>query len=201
MRIFQILEIKKISIEGNSIDLGATNSPNNITHYFDKNSGNIVYLDKFKKNDDIQNIDLERHPNIIEKKFKNVFLMNVLEHIKQYNNCLKTSYDFLDENSNFYGTTPFIFKIHPSPNDYYRFTSQLIEESLHEIGFKEIKVLTLGTGIFVCFYSMIFDFTKKIPFLNIFLFSFFLLIDKFIKYFSPNFKKNYPCGYFFSAKR
>lgn len=195
------MEVKKISIEGNSIDLGATNSPNNITHYFYKNNGNIVYSDKFKKKNDIQNIDLESYPNFIEKKFKNVFLMNVLEHVKQYNSCLKTSYDFMDENSNFYGTTPFIFSIHPSPNDYFRFTSQLIEESLHEIGFKEIKVLTLGTGIFVCFYSMIFGFTKKIPFINIFLFSFFLLIDKFIKYFTPNFKKNYPLGYFFSAKK
>ena len=162
---------------------------------------NIVYLDKFKKNNDIQIIDLEKYPNIIEKKFKNVFLMNVLEHIKKYNNCLKNSYDFLDENSNLYGTTPFIFKIHPSPNDYFRFTGQLIEESLFEIGFKEIKVLTLGTGISVCFYSMIFEFTKKIPFLNIFLFPFFLLIDKFIEYFTPNFKNNYPLGYFFYAKK
>ncbi len=195
------MQVKKISIEGNSIDLGATNSSNNITHYFYKNNTKIVYLDKFKKNNDILSIDLEKYPNIIEKKFKNVFLMNVLEHIKQYKNCLKTSYDFLDENSNFYGTTPFIFKIHPSPNDYFRFTGQLIEESLLEIGFQEIKVVTLGTGIFVCFYSMIFGFTKKIPFLNIFLFSFCLLIDKFIECYTENFKKIYPLGFFFSAKK
>jgi len=201
LRIYQILEVKKIFIEGDSLDLGATDSPNNITHFFYKNNGKIIYLDKFTENNDFKKVDLEKYPNIIEKQFNNVFLMNVLEHIKEYKNCLKNCFGFLEKNSNFYGTTPFIFGIHPSPNDYFRFTGQLIEESLVEVGFKDIKVKILGTGIFVCFYSMIFSFTKKIPFINIFLFSIFLFVDKIIEYITPNFKKNYPLGYFFSAKK
>ena len=201
LRIYQILEVKKIFIEGDSLDLGATDSPNNITHFFYKNNGKIIYLDKFIENNTFEKVDLEKYPNIIEKQFNNVFLMNVLEHIKEYKNCLKNCSSFLKKNSNFYGTTPFFFGIHPSPNDYFRFTDQLIEESLVEVGFKDIKVKILGTGIFVCFYSMIFSFTKKIPIVNIFLFSIFLFVDKIIEYITPNFKKNYPLGYFFSAKK
>jgi|TARA_B110000238_G_C16063312_1_gene411551 hypothetical protein len=201
LRIYQILEIKKISIEGDSMDLGATNSPNNITNFFYKNNGKIIYFDKFKKDKDVIQIDLEKYPNLVEKQFKNVFLMNVLEHIKEYKNCLRNVHSLLGKNSNFYGTTPFHFRIHPSPNDYFRFTGQLIEENLIEIGFKEVKVIALGTGIFVCFYTMIYLFTKKIPFINLFLFFICLFIDKIIEYIKPDIKKIYPLGYFFSAKK
>jgi hypothetical protein len=201
LRIYQILEIKKISIEGDSMDLGATNSPNNITNFFYKNKGKIIYFDKFKKDKDVIQIDLEKYPNLVEKQFKNVFLMNVLEHIKEYKNCLRNVHSLLGKNSNFYGTTPFHFRIHPSPNDYFRFTGQLIEENLIEIGFKEVKVIALGTGIFVCFYTMIYLFTKKIPFINLFLFFICLFIDKIIEYIKPDIKKIYPLGYFFSAKK
>lgn len=195
------MEIKKISIEGDSMDLGATNSPNNITNFFYKNNGKIIYFDKFKKDKDVIQIDLEKYPNLVEKQFKNVFLMNVLEHIKEYKNCLRNVHSLLGKNSNFYGTTPFHFRIHPSPNDYFRFTGQLIEENLIEIGFKEVKVIALGTGIFVCFYTMIYLFTKKIPFINLFLFFICLFIDKIIEYIKPDIKKIYPLGYFFSAKK
>jgi len=195
------LEIKKISIEGDSIDLGATKSPNNITNFFLKNSGQIIYFDKYKNDKDVMQIDLEKYPNFIEKQFKNVFLMNVLEHIKEYKNCLRNVHSLLGKNSNFYGTTPFFFRIHPSPNDYFRFTGQLIEENLIELGFKDVKVITLGTGIFVCFYAMIYSYTKKIPFINLFLFFICIFFDKMIEYIKPNFKENYALGYFFLGKK
>jgi hypothetical protein len=201
LRIYQILEVKQISLEGDSIDLGATDSPNNITHFFYRNNGKITYFDKFKKDKEVIQIDLEKYPNFVEKKFKNVFLMNVLEHIKDYKNCLKNVHSLLDKNSNFYGTTPFLFRVHPSPNDYFRFTEQLIEENLTELNFKDVKVIALGTGIFSCLYTMIFLFTKKIPFINLFLFLICLFFDKIIEYFKPNIKKIYPLGYFFSAKK
>ena len=104
------MEIKKISIEGDSIDLGATKSPNNITNFFLKNSGQIIYFDKYKNDKDVMQIDLEKYPNFIEKQFKNVFLMNVLEHIKEYKNCLRNVHSLLGKNSNFYGTTPFFLE-------------------------------------------------------------------------------------------
>jgi len=195
------LEVKKISIEGDSIDLGATNSSNNITNFFYRNNGKIIYFDKFKKDKEVIQIDLEKYPNLVEKQFKNVFLMNVLEHIKEYKNCLRNVHSLLGKNSNFYGTTPFLFRIHPSPNDYFRFTGQLIEENLIELDFKDVKVIALGTGIFVCFYTMIYLSTKKIPFINLFLFFICLFIDKIIECIKPDIKKIYPLGYFFSAKK
>ena len=70
------------------------------------------------------------------------------------------------------GTVPFIFKIHNSPNDYFRFTKQLLVEELEDREFKEIKVINLGYGPFTNFYSSISDYFMQImPLLNIFLIS------------------------------
>ena len=49
--------------------------------------------------------------------------MNVLEHIKNINNCFKSINDILDDDGIIYGSVPFLFHIHKSPNDYYRYTT------------------------------------------------------------------------------
>jgi len=200
LRISQILEIKKISLKGSSLDVGSVHSLTNVTNYL--NVKKIFYLSKFSKNKKDIKIDLEVYPNFIKKKFNNIFLMNVLEHIKNTKNCLKNSYHFLKFGGKLFGSTPFIFKIHPSPNDYYRFTKQYLEEILVEVGFKNVKVFVLKGGIFSCFYSLIFDSTKKIPFLNIFLISICLIFDKLTYIFlTKNIKETTPIGYFFTAEK
>ena len=68
--------------------------------------------------------------------------------------------------------------------------------------FKNVKVFVLKGGIFSCFYSLIFDSTKKIPFLNILLISICLIFDKLTYIFlTKNIKEITPIGYFFTAEK
>jgi hypothetical protein len=201
LRISQILEIKKINPIGSCLDVGSSYSLTNVTNYL-RTKKKIYYLNNFSKyNDDIK-INLEIYSNYKKKKFKNIFLMNVLEHIKNTKNCLKNCYSFLEKGGKLFGSTPFIFQIHPSPNDYFRFTKSYLEEILAELGFKNIKVFSLQGGIFSCFYTLVFNTTKKIPLLNIFLLSLCLSLDKFIYlFFTKNQREIIPIGYFFIAKK
>ena len=57
LRILQILETAKIIINGTILDLGANANENNITNFLNKNA-NIIYADKFPKNNSLF-IDLE----------------------------------------------------------------------------------------------------------------------------------------------
>ena len=200
MRIFQILEIAQLKIEGTFLDLGSSESPHNISNYI-KNNLSRIYANKINNNNENLEIDLEDYPNKINQKFDNILLMNVLEHIKNYHNCFKNVKDLLKDNGILYGSTPFIFYIHPSPNDYFRYTKQFLEEYISQNGFNEIKVKVLGTGIFCCIYALLFNFTRKIPFLNIIIFPIVLLLDKIINLFSKNAKSSNPLGYFFVAKK
>ena len=200
MRIFQILEIQKLEINSDFLDLGSTQSETNVSNYV-KNKDLRTYANL---NTNIKNqnfINLETYPNDIKKKFKTIFLMNVLEHIKSINNCFRNINDILDEEGVIYGSTPFLFHIHKSPNDYFRYTQQFLEEFLKENGFKFIEVKVLGTGVFCNMYSSLFNLTKKIPLLNIIIFPTAIILDKILGIFLRNLKNINPLGYFFIAKK
>ena len=195
----QILEASKTELSGTVLDLGGNDFTHNISNYF---RGNYViqFADKFPKNEKVIKLDLEID-NSLKDKFDNICLMNVLEHIKNYKNVINICSKSLNINGSIIGSVPFLFKIHYSPNDYFRFTEQLLKEEFADQGFKKIKIKKLGEGIFTNFYSSIFDYTKKIPLLNIFLLTFFLILDKIIFFISKNYVKKYPLGYFFIATK
>jgi hypothetical protein len=94
-----------------------------------------------------------------------------------------------------------MFGVHPSPNDYHRFTLQLLKEELEEVGFTDIKIKALGYGFFTNIYSLICNFTKKIPLLNILIITVCIFLDVIFFKINKNFKKNHPLGYYFIASK
>ena len=203
LRIFQIIETSKFNIDGNVLDLGSSNSSNNILKY-NQTVKNIKYADKFSEKSEIIQIDLEKFPNNISENFHYVFLFNVMEHIKNFDNCLKNAFNLIKEDGKLIGSTPFLFRVHSSPHDYLRFTDQFLIEKFKEVGFSKYKVYVLIGGIFISFYSNIFTIVNKVPFsfiINIPLFFICLLLDKILSLFSKNLKNNYPIGYYFIAEK
>ncbi len=200
LRIFQILELKQLNIYGTCLDLGSKESISNVTNYLNYKE-KIYYADKYANSLEDIKVDLENYPNNFEKNFDNVFLMNVLEHIKNYQNCLKNAHDLLNNSGNFFGSVPFLYRVHASPKDYFRYTNSLLEEKLNELGFKNINVKVICGGIFLSVYAIIFDQTKKIPLINIPILILCILLDKIASIFSKDLENIYPLGYFFKATK
>ena len=201
LRIMQIIEIRKLNLHNGSIlDVGSKKSSSNITNHLNTNE-KINYVDKFTKDPNDLIMDLEEVNELNNKTFKNVLLFNVLEHIYNYKNCLKNCYSILDKDGFFYGSTPFFFRIHGSPNDYFRYTEQGLIKALDEAGFKNIQVRILNGGIFICFYNSISMITKKIPLLNNFLLIICQILDALIALFSKDMKNIHPLGYFFQGNK
>ena len=197
----QIIEIRKLNLHNGSIlDVGSKKSSSNITNHLNTNE-KINYVDKFTKDPNDLIMDLEEVNELNNKTFKNVLLFNVLEHIYNYKNCLKNCYSILDKDGFFYGSTPFFFRIHGSPNDYFRYTEQGLIKALDEAGFKNIQVRILNGGIFICFYNSISMITKKIPLLNNFLLIICQILDALIALFSKDMKNIHPLGYFFQGNK
>ena len=68
--------------------------------------------------------------------------------------------------------------------------------------FKIVEVKNLGFGPFCLCYSFLFDFTKKIPFLNLFIFSITFVLDYVLNFFVKyNLKDIYPVALFFVVKK
>ena len=201
LRILQIEELIKLNIKGSVLDVGGKKTPNNISNYLETK---VKYLDKFAKNEEDLIIDLEKEFNIDKIKleqFDNVLLMNVLEHVFEFNNCIQICYALTKKGGNFIGSTPFYFRIHGSPNDYFRYTDQALEKILKKVGFKNIIIYPLTGGIFISFYSNIFLITNKIPLFNNLLLPIFTILDKIMYLFTKSYKKIMPIGYFFKATK
>ena len=200
LRVLQILEVRKLSIQGSVLDVGGRRTSNNVTNYV-LYQNNIIYLDKFSDDKRDLKVDLEKLNPRPDYQFDNVFLINVLEHIYNFNNCLNNCYSFLRKGGNFFGSTPFMFRIHSSPNDFFRFTEQSLRRSLESAGFINIKISVLDGGIFICFYNSLSIITQKIPLFNNILLFFLKFLDKIVFIFSKKNKEIYPVGYFFSAQK
>jgi SAM-dependent methyltransferase len=200
LRALQILEVRKLSIKGSVLDVGGRRSSNNVTNYL-LHQNNVIYLDNFSDDKRDLKVDLEKFNSISVYQFDNVFLINVLEHIYNFNNCLNNCYSFLKKGGNFFGSTPFMFRIHSSPNDFFRFTEQSLRRCLESAGFININIYVLDGGIFICFYNSISIITQKIPLFNNILLIFFKFLDKIVFIFSKKNKEIYPLGYFFSAQK
>jgi hypothetical protein len=174
LRILQILEVKKLKLNGSILDAGSKKSDTNVSNYIFANK-KISYLDNFSNNFKDLNVDLEILAKDTKYQFNNIFLFNVLEHIYNYQNCLNNCFNFLSKGGFFYGSTPFMYRIHPSPNDYHRFTEQSLRKSLKLAGFRNIEIKVLAGGVGICFYNSISFITNKIPGINNFLLIFLLI--------------------------
>ena len=200
LRIAQINEVKRLEINGSILDLGSKKSVTNVTNYLNTKN-KIIYGDNYSDDPKDLKIDLEKVGQLNGIRFDNILLLNVLEHIFNYKNCLRNCYSILNKNGKFFGSTPFIFRIHGSPKDYFRYTGDALKCLLEECGFKEIEIKILEGGIFICFYSSISTTTRKIPLLNNVLLIICQTLDKILYLFSKNMKKIFPLGYFFYGKK
>jgi SAM-dependent methyltransferase len=201
-RILQCWEIKKYSFKRKKVlEIGGSPGSKNIFFTFLKNNLDceIFYADKYKKN--TIKIDLEKKNNF-KKKFDNILVFNVIEHIFDTENSIKEMDAFLNKGGQLIGSTPFMYRIHYAPKDYLRFTHQYLEKILMK-RFKYVKVKSLGFGPFVACYSLLFDFIKIIPFIPNIILTISIFLDFILSLF---FKKNklntlYPIALFFYCKK
>lgn len=202
-RILQNIECKKNIISGQVIEFGAEpRSKNNFVLLAKKvKLKKIDFSDKYIKKAGVINVDLNKKTSLKKNKYDNVLLFNVLEHLININNAKKEIKKILKSNGILIGSTPFLYRFHGAPSDYLRFTKPFLS-LFFEKEFKIIEIKNLGFGPFCLCYSFISDFSKKIPFLNIIIFSISFLLDLilslFVKY---DLKDVYPIAIYFRVKK
>ena len=140
--------------------------------------------------------------NKINKKFKNIVILNVLEHLFDTNNAILEIKKVLKKNGNLIISTPFIYRYHGAPDDYNRYTMSYLEKILRLNKFKLTKKINCGTGPFLAGYSLIFDYIKRFPLLPIPILFFSLILDKFLSLFQKTKMSSlYPICVFIIAKK
>ncbi len=83
-----------------------------------------------------------------DEKYDSIISLNVFEHIYNFHNAFRESNRVLKIGGKFIISTPFMFNIHGSPDDYFRYTKSSLIRILKENDFVDIEIQELGFGIF-----------------------------------------------------
>lgn len=90
--------------------------------------------------------DLEEPFPLKDASYDAVIAVNLLEHIYNYHNVLSESHRVLTSGGTLVVAVPFLMFVHPSPHDYFRYTSEALTRMCADAGFKEVLVQPLGRG-------------------------------------------------------
>lgn len=194
-------ELEKLELSGNIIDLGGSRRSG--YHQLIKGEHKILVnnLDGIKDSD--LSFDLELPFPVENALYDAALAINVLEHIFNYRNVLEESFRILKENGTLVIAVPFLIQVHPSPNDYWRYTEQTLHLLLTSAGFKEINITPIGTGIFSASYDIKHN-LYRLRLLQNTLILYAKIGDWFLSKIKSNSffsKKYYPLGYVVTAKK
>ena len=201
-RIYQIIYFKKILFKEEALEFGEEELKKSFLYFSNLDKKNIFFSNNLvSKKKNFFKINLEKK-NKINKKFKNIVIMNVLEHVFDTNNAILEIKKILKKNGNLILSTPFIYRYHGAPNDYNRYTMSYMKKILKLNKFKLTKKINCGTGPFLAGYSLIFDYIKRFPLLPVPILIFSLILDKFLSLFQKTKMSSlYPICIFIIAKK
>lgn len=200
VRTFMNLRASSVHVSGSGIDLGSKDA--SASHFrFLSIAGTVSHVDLHPGKSTVQRIDLEKPFAIDTGSQDFLLLFNVLEHLFDYSNCLRESLRVLKPGGTLVGAVPFLYRIHPDPDDHFRYTKSTIVRLLSEIGYETVVVDALGRGPFTVATSMI---LPGLPtrLLRAAMMAPVLLLDgifKMVK--SHDLVETYPLAYFFIATK
>ena len=153
LRIEEHKALSGVTLSGRALDLGG-----------DKNS---EYLRFFRGTFDTTTLnfspearpdivhDLEQTLPIKDGSYDHALLINVLEHIFDYRALLQEARRVVKPGGSIVIVVPYLFPVHPSPEDYHRFTASALKKELEVAGLRDIRVQALGGGVFAARYLLL----------------------------------------------
>jgi len=138
--------LSRVSLTGKVLDLGGDRR--STYRQFLKGSSTFTILNFSPESAPDIVHDLEQPLPVASATYEGVLLINVLEHIFNYEQLLSESARVLKPGGQIVIVVPFLFPVHPSPHDYWRFTGDALTRLLAAAGFQSITVVPLGGGVF-----------------------------------------------------
>jgi len=193
-------EISKISISGKVLDLGGSRK----TGYQELIKGNpsFVVVNIDGKNDVDISHNIEKPLPIPDASYDGVLLINVLEHIYDHRSLLNESARVLKKGGKIAIGVPFVVQIHPSPNDFWRYTNQTLEKLMTETGFIKAKIIPVGFGPFTSSAQLLYN-PLKVSVFRWPVIAIARMLDAVLSLLTSKEKMSstYPLGYFVFAER
>lgn len=202
LRIFQIIEAKKLILNGKCLEFGAYEDPKKNFLYFVKKKKIKIYLTNLIAKKKILPSNLKKKLKFKSNFFDNVLIFNVLEHINDNNLAFRELKRIIKKGGLLIGSTPFLYHVHGAPEDYLRYTKTYFEKKIKTNGYELVLVKCMGQGPFLASFSLIYSYIKFVPIFSHIVLFICIILDFFIQVFvKTKLRELYPIGIFFIAKK
>lgn len=139
-------KLKRVYVEGSIIDLGG--SKNAEYHRYIKGTHTFTSVNIDQKNGFDLSFDLEKPFPVGDSAYDAVFCINVMEHIYNYHNLVGESFRILKSGGKVVYVIPFLIQFHPCPQDFWRYSSQSLQNISESHGYVDIVIEPVGKGVF-----------------------------------------------------
>jgi SAM-dependent methyltransferase len=192
--------LSELTIDGKILDIGGSKK----SGYHELIKGNHTYtVSNINESYGVDELfDAQERWPFDSNYFDGVLFINVLEHIYDYRAALGEAARVLKDGGRMVAVVPFMFNIHGSPNDFYRYTESALRNMLAEAGFSSCEIRPLGTGAFSVIYHCLLGFVRWAWLANI-LIPVFKGADRLMLWVRPNnpmSAKHMPLGYYVEAR-
>ncbi len=153
LRIAEHEALSRVTLSGRVVDLGGDANGAYLAHLRGTFTLTSVNLDESTKPDVIH--DLEKPLPLTSGEFDAALLINVLEHVYEYRQLLAEAVRVLTPGGTLVVVVPFLFPVHPDPNDYWRFSGQTLQKEFELLGLSDVRIDPLGSGVFAARYVML----------------------------------------------
>ena len=144
------------------------------------------------------NFEKDRLP-FDDNSVDNILVFNLFEHIYNHRFLAQEIYRVLQRGGRVVGSVPFLLKIHPDPNDFFRYSKTALKNIFKDTGFSKVEVEFIGNGPFCAEYSQIEFILPRI--IRPFCVSLVVLLDKMLLKLKPKFKQRYALAYLFVLEK
>lgn len=199
-RVLMNYILSGIEITGNGIDLGSGSASGSYRRFLrEVLPVNITYVDYFSDGQHVLRLDLESPLKLESNLYDFILCFNTLEHIYNYGNVVSESYRILRPGGMFRGSSPFAYKYHEDPHDYFRYSHEAIERMFGEAGFERGIITGMSVGPFTLSLS---QFDGLIPrFIRLPLALISMLLDLIFKWVSKTGTSDYVMGYVYIFRK
>jgi SAM-dependent methyltransferase len=147
VRVAEHEALKKIELHGSVIDLGG-GEDSGYRNIF-KGTYTITSANLDGHDTSAIHCDLEKPLPIADASYDGVLMINTLEHIYHARELVQESFRISRPGADVIIAVPFLFPVHPSPSDYWRFTEETLSRMLTDAGYTNVVVTPLCYGVFV----------------------------------------------------
>lgn len=146
-RVLMNRACRRVALAGTGLDLGAGDGAASYHRHFRMDPGTTIRaLDLFPRPGLVEAVDLEGRLPLSDESQDFLLLMNVLEHLYNYRQCLSECLRILRPGGRLIGAVPFLHRVHGHPDDFFRYTSSALDRTLRDTGFSAVEVEPLGLG-------------------------------------------------------